>query len=179
MPGNFARQIEHFEHCRAFADNAVEVEIGKQFDFEVANLRALRGHVSEIVERLVKPRRVYWFAKVIAGAALDGFDGGVHRVMRGHQDDVNSRIELQGFLQKFHPVHSGHVQVRENHPAPAAMHDIERLRGIDATDGRKSRFLEALRSLLDKIGLVVEDTNREARAVRSCEWFFESRHGMY
>jgi len=69
------------------------------------------------------------------------------------------------------------VDVSDDGTATAAMHDIERLIRIRGTDDRESGLFEAQSELLDVIGFVIEDANWEISAMRSCERFFESRHG--
>ena len=57
------------------------------------------------------------------------------------------------------------------------MDDIERLIGIRGTDDRESGLFEAQSELLDVIGFVIQDANGKISAMRSCERFFEGRHG--
>ena len=108
----------------------MKIEIGEQLGFKIAHLGPLRDEVREIVERFVKPRRVYRLAEVIASAAFDGFDRGVHRIMAGHQDHVDAGIDRERFFQEFHSVHSRHVNIGKNYSAVSAMHDFQHLKWI-------------------------------------------------
>ena len=119
MARDFLRQLEYLEHRRALADNSVKLQVLKQFFFETANLAALREEFGELVEGALEPGEIDRLADVVVGAALDGVDRGIDRVVAGHQNHVHSRIELEGFLQKREPVHTRHLEISQNHAASA------------------------------------------------------------
>src|ERR1700683_2109990 len=133
MPGDLAGEIKHFEHRGTLADDAVKIEISEQLGIKIAHLSALRDEVCQIVESFVKARSVYGLAEIIAGPAFDGFDGGVHGIVPGHQDDVNTRIYRERFFQEFHSIHAGHVNIGEHHAAVSAMDNFQHLKRVGGT----------------------------------------------
>ena len=74
---DFASEIEHIEHRRAFTDDAVEFEIRQQLLLEVADLHALGEDLGQLVERFIEALGIEGLAEIVAGAAFDGFDGGI------------------------------------------------------------------------------------------------------
>ena len=100
VAGDLAREIENFQHRRAFADDAVEFEIFEELLFEGADAAALVVQRGDIVERALQAVAVDGLGQEIGGAAADGFQRGVQRVLAGHHDDVQAGIGAQRAVEK-------------------------------------------------------------------------------
>ena len=161
MAGDFAGQLEDLEHGRTLADDPVKLRVVKELLFEIADLGPLREDGGQLVERFFQAREVDRLGDEVVGAALDGVDGGVHRIEAGDQNDVHAGIELQRFLQEGEPVHRGHFQIAQNHAATAGANFLQSLLRIGGAHHGKTGFVEALGDEVDLVVIIVEHTKRK------------------
>ena len=68
------------------------------------------------------------FRQVVEGARAHRFDGGVHRRVAGHQDDLGLGLDLLRGPEQFDPVGPGQLQVGEDDVEPVPFEPLDPLK---------------------------------------------------
>src|SRR5215472_5821616 len=175
VPGYLAGEIEDIQHGRALADDALKLRVEKELFFEAAHLRALREDGGQVVESLLKPPEVDRLGEEVVGAALDGVDGGLNGIKAGDQNHIDARIKLQCLLQEGEPIHGGHFQVAENHPASAGADLLQGFLRVSGSHNGETGFFEAFCDEIDLVAIIIE--NAERKMLAACGKFGNFKYG--
>src|SRR5271157_33878 len=101
VAGNLAGKIEDFEHGRAFANDAVEFQVLQELLLQRADAAPLIVESRNIVEGALQAHMIHGFGQKVGGAAANGFQRVVQRVVGGHDNDVQAGIAAQRAVQKL------------------------------------------------------------------------------
>src|SRR5262249_43998109 len=85
---DFARKIKNFQHCRALADNSVELEIPEELFLQRFDAAPLIVKCCRFIERPLHPHAINWLWEKIRRAPPDGIHGGIQRVAAGHYNHM-------------------------------------------------------------------------------------------
>ena len=101
-------------HCRTIADHVGEDRIlgNVLFQFQSRQTGAMSAEQGgEASPQGVGGDRLI---EVVRGSFANGLDGGLGGVERGHQDDVDGRVELDDAFEQFHAGEPGHDDIGEH-----------------------------------------------------------------
>ena len=90
---------KQFQHERAASHNAGILISGKTGTLNFSGAFPFSGDFNHLVHTLPKNMDRERLFEIVARAFLDGLHGGLRRVVRGHQNHVDSRIELPDAFQ--------------------------------------------------------------------------------
>ncbi len=101
-------------HCRAIADHAGEDRIlGNvffQFQSSLTGAMPAKQRVQASAQGVGGNRLI----EVVRGSFANGLDGGFGGVERGHEDDVDGRVELDYAFEQLHAGEPGHDDIGEH-----------------------------------------------------------------
>lgn len=68
----------------------------------------------QMTDALAQCGNLDWLLQVVGSAVADGLDGGLGRVVGGHEDDVGRGCERHDLAEDFEPAQSWHHQVSDD-----------------------------------------------------------------
>ena len=160
VPRHLADHFEHFDHGRAAAHDAVKLQVAQQLLLEAADSLPLVKRFGKLVQGFLEARAVDRFGDVVVGAALDGRDGVVQRVVTRHQEDVDARIALHRLLEELQAVHPRHLDVRHHHAHAALVDQFERVLRVACANGAEAEAPQRFLQHFHHAGLVVQNAYR-------------------
>jgi hypothetical protein len=113
VPDDSLDAAEHLAHDLRAPQHVVELvalpELLAERDVLLAQVPQLADTVEEVDDLLVVER----LQDVLEGARLHRLDGRLDRAVSGDDDDLGRGVLLLRVLQELHPVHPGHLDVRD------------------------------------------------------------------
>ena len=164
VTGNFAGEVEDFQHGGTFPDDAVKLEIFEKLFLEGADTTALIVERSHIVKSALEAEMVERLGKKISGAAANGLEGGFQRVFSGHQDQVNAGIAAKRAGQEFVAIRGIEADAGKHEAAAAQTDQAECLFGIAGANGLIAHIGDERVERIALGGVVVENTRRQSAA---------------
>ncbi len=114
VAGNFASEVEDFEHGGAFADDAVEFEVFEELLLQRADAAALIVQGGNFVEGALQAGMIDRFGEEIGGAATNGFESVVQGVFGGHDNDVDAGIAAERAVKKLKGIRILHMNAGQD-----------------------------------------------------------------
>ena len=163
MPRHFPREIEDFQHDRAFSDDPVKLQILQQLFFERAHPFALVINRRYFVQSSLQANTVDGFGQKIRRAPANGIQRRFQRVFAGHHDHVNPGVAAQCAIEKFITVHAGHIYVGQYQPAAASSHQAQRLFGVRRCDSFVAHLIHRCGQQVQLGMIIIQNARRQRR----------------
>ena len=135
VAGNFASEVENFEHGGAFADNTVEFEIFEELLLQRADSAPLIVEGGNLVEGALQAGMIDRFGEEISGATANGLEGVVEGVIGGHDNEVDAGIAAQRPVQKLKGIRIPHMNAGQYESGAPRADQAQSFLGVAGGDG--------------------------------------------
>ena len=116
--------------------------------------------LGKFVQGFLETRPVNGFGDIIVGAALDGRDGVVHRVVTRHEQYVDARVDAHRLFEELQAIHSWHLNVRHYHAHAALLDQFERVLWVACANGAEAETPERFLQHFNHAWLIIQNTYR-------------------